>query len=333
LIEQGEYWRLVSANFLHAGYLHLLLNGASLYAVGPTLEKLYGTPKYLAIYLFAGISGALASFAFNLEAPSTGASGALFGLLGAMLLIGLRHRDAIPDHQKLTMRDSAVVMLILNLGFGFAHRDVIDNYAHLGGLVGGAAAAAALGPHPQLLGRRLARWMRPFVAVWPLLVTGALGYGLFHTLSGQVSSIRLEGPTNDFSVTLPLLDIRQTKTALIDYTFGDQHYVRIDSMPNPAPKPAGDRPPLSEATLERYAPLLAEKLLREGARFDPRGAVVSYGQHRYLRLMLSEPAREELYVTASPTRLYVISTKGLQAQPWVRRGLDQALATFRFKTP
>jgi len=131
----GQIWRLVTPIFLHIGILHVGVNMYSLYIVGPPVERLFGLPRMLTIYLLSGIAGVAFSLAFS-SAPSAGASGAIFGLLGA--LGGLFGRAG-----SLQLRQIALVA-VLNLAIGLSPG--IDNWGHLGGLVAGLALAYAIGP-------------------------------------------------------------------------------------------------------------------------------------------------------------------------------------------
>ncbi len=139
LIIQGEYWRLITPIFLHGGLMHLAVNAYSLYAVGPDVEKMFGHVKFVVIYLVAGILGNVASFAFC-PSVSISASGAIFGLLGALLYVGIKYKEVISS----LYVTNIVFMIVLNLTYGFLHPR-IDNYAHLGGLVGGYLSAFCLG--------------------------------------------------------------------------------------------------------------------------------------------------------------------------------------------
>lgn len=146
LINQGEYWRFVTPMFLHVGAIHLLVNMYSLYAIGPQVERLYGTSRFLLIYLLSGVAGVAASYAFpsNAGVPSAGASGALFGLLGALLVFGFRFRSELPGVFRRAFSPRGLVpVLVLNLFITFAI-PVIDKGAHLGGLAAGAALAAVI---------------------------------------------------------------------------------------------------------------------------------------------------------------------------------------------
>ncbi|MFK3937684.1 rhomboid family intramembrane serine protease [Alkalihalobacillus sp. NPDC078783] len=136
LIMEGEWWRLFSAMFLHIGFFHLMMNGLALYFLGTLVERIYGSVRFLIIYMIAGLIGSLASFAF-MGAVSAGASGAIFGCFGALLYFGLIHRELFFR----TMGQNVMVILVINLVFGFVVQG-IDMGAHLGGLAGGFLAAA-----------------------------------------------------------------------------------------------------------------------------------------------------------------------------------------------
>jgi Uncharacterized membrane protein (homolog of Drosophila rhomboid) len=138
-IVQGQYWRLVTPMFLHGGALHLAVNAYSLYVVGPDVEKVFGRVKFIVIYIVAGLLGNVASFAFC-PAVSVGASGAIFGLLGALLYMGIAYKDVLSS----VYVTNIITMIVLNLAYGFLHPQ-IDNYAHMGGLLGGCLSAYCLG--------------------------------------------------------------------------------------------------------------------------------------------------------------------------------------------
>lgn len=145
LIRQGQYWRLVTPIFLHGGWLHLLVNGYSLYRFGGSMERIFGPRKYLILFIFAGITGNMLSFLLS-PTLSLGASGALFGLVGAGLVFPLRFRNLIrPDARSAILRQLTAVAVI-NLAIGFSLQGIIDNWAHIGGLAGGAFAALFLIP-------------------------------------------------------------------------------------------------------------------------------------------------------------------------------------------
>lgn len=141
LTKRGEYYRLLTSVFLHAGILHLLCNLYSLYVIGPQAESFYGKIKYLFIFLFSGISGSLLSTALSgTNTISIGASGAIFGLLGAILYFGYHYRVYLGN----VLKSQIIPLIILNLIIGFSFTG-IDNLAHIGGLIGGVFASMAVG--------------------------------------------------------------------------------------------------------------------------------------------------------------------------------------------
>jgi rhomboid protease GluP len=131
-IANGEYWRLITPIFLHANLLHLGFNSYFLYVMGPRVEGAFGNVRFLLIYLLAGISGAVLSFILSVN-PSIGASGALFGLLGALLAMLYRNRSVLAGTRERIMSILQVVGINLLIGLSPG----IDNWGHVGGLIGG----------------------------------------------------------------------------------------------------------------------------------------------------------------------------------------------------
>lgn len=140
LTKNGDYYRLFTSMFLHIGILHLLCNMYSLYIIGKEVENVFGKVKYLIIYLLSGIAGSILSLAFNHNTICAGASGAIFGLLGALLYFGYYYRTYLGA----TLTRSIIPVIVLNLVIGFTSSG-IDNAAHIGGLVGGILIAMAVG--------------------------------------------------------------------------------------------------------------------------------------------------------------------------------------------
>lgn len=140
LTKNGDYYRLFTSMFLHIGILHLLCNMYSLYIIGKEVENVFGKVKYLIIYLLSGIAGSILSLAFNHNTICAGASGAIFGLLGALLYFGYYYRTYLGA----TLTRSIIPVIVLNLIIGFSSSG-IDNAAHIGGLVGGILIAMAVG--------------------------------------------------------------------------------------------------------------------------------------------------------------------------------------------
>ncbi|MCU0804517.1 MAG: rhomboid family intramembrane serine protease, partial [Burkholderiales bacterium] len=132
----GEWWRLASSMFIHFGVVHLGVNLLALADAGRLVERLYGSAHFLMLYVASGIAGALASIAWNPWVNSAGASGAIFGVFGALLAYTLDGRNRVPPA---AMRSHAIVTVLFlgySLAYGFAGTN-IDNAAHLGGLAAG----------------------------------------------------------------------------------------------------------------------------------------------------------------------------------------------------
>lgn len=140
LVKNGEIYRLVSYMFLHAGIMHILLNMYSLYIVGTKVEDFFGKWKYLLIYFISGISGGLLSIGLSQDTISVGASGAIFGLFGALIYFGYSYRGYIGS----MIRSQIIPIVVYNLLIGFFIPG-IDMWGHVGGLIGGILTANVLG--------------------------------------------------------------------------------------------------------------------------------------------------------------------------------------------
>lgn len=137
----GDWWRLITSMFMHYGILHMALNMWALYAAGGFLERMLGKRCYVLTYLSAGIAGGFASIGWNGDQVwSAGASGAVFGVFGALLGYIVRQKQAIPKSVYKSMLKSSLSFALYNILFGFS-RSGIDNAAHLGGLAGGFVIA------------------------------------------------------------------------------------------------------------------------------------------------------------------------------------------------
>ena len=135
LIQQGQYYRLITCMFLHGGIIHLGVNMYSLYAIGPMVEKVYGKTKYVAIYFISGICASIFSYIFSTNV-SIGASGAIFGLLGAVLIFAIKSKGKTGN----AFIRSILSVIFINIFIG-ATLPNIDNFAHVGGLLGGMLIA------------------------------------------------------------------------------------------------------------------------------------------------------------------------------------------------
>ena len=155
-----QWWRFITPMFIHVNLPHVLINMYSLWIVGPYVEKLYGSAKFMVFWVVTGIAGVVASyltvrpnlaisslgrFLFkNLDVPSAGASGALFGLVGVLFVFGIKFRRELPEGFKRAFGTGMLPIIVINLFIGFVGRGFIDNAAHLGGLLSGAALATAV---------------------------------------------------------------------------------------------------------------------------------------------------------------------------------------------
>ena len=136
-VADGEWWRLITAMFLHITFWHLAFNSLALYVFGQLIEAALGSRRMLALYLVTGFAASAASFAFgDARAAAAGASGAIFGMLGAWLAYNLRRRSLSLARSNI---QTALLLIGINLVFGFTVPG-IDNVAHIGGLVAGLAA-------------------------------------------------------------------------------------------------------------------------------------------------------------------------------------------------
>lgn len=144
LIADGEYRRLFMAMFLHVGLVHLLFNVFGLFIFGRVVERIYGHLSFIAIYVLAGLSGSVASYIFNSIAIGAGASGAIFGILGAFAAFFTVRRGVLGEMGRQNL-SGILFMVAINLFFGFVTPG-IDNWAHMGGFIAGFALGLALVP-------------------------------------------------------------------------------------------------------------------------------------------------------------------------------------------
>jgi membrane associated rhomboid family serine protease len=174
----GEWWRLASSMFLHVGFVHLLINVWVLWILGKLIEQIYGPLRMFVVYMVAGLIGATASTFIGSPGISAGASGAVLGLLGALIAeLGL-HRRAYPERWRKLIFGYLVFVALAQVAIGFFY-PAIDQSAHLGGLLGGAVVAALISPRGSPRGSRSASMsIRGLVAVLALAGAAMLVYGV-----------------------------------------------------------------------------------------------------------------------------------------------------------
>ena len=163
-IIQGQWWRLITAGFLHGGIFHILMNSWVLWDLGPNVEHAYGTPRFLVIYTVANITGFMASMYWT-PGLSIGASAAVSGLIGAMIALGTREKYSLAG----AMRGDYIRWMVTILAIGFLF-DGIDNAAHIGGALGGFAVAYIAG---------IPKGTRPDESLWRTLAAISLAVTIY----------------------------------------------------------------------------------------------------------------------------------------------------------
>lgn len=164
--QDAQWWRLGTAIFLHGGMTHLLMNMFSLYLIGRGVEDYFDTKSYISIYVFSGLIGGLLSLYMHPVSVGVGASGAIFGIFGALAGFYLAHREKIEEHSKAFMKDFAIIMGI-NLVLGFSIEEV-DVSAHMGGLVIGFIGGFIISKNPK--------WVHAYSVAMVLLMVAIMSY-------------------------------------------------------------------------------------------------------------------------------------------------------------
>ncbi|MFC6254771.1 rhomboid family intramembrane serine protease [Secundilactobacillus hailunensis] len=172
LIIAGQWWRLITPVFLHMGFEHILFNTVTLYFIGLQIEAIFGHGRYLIIFLLSGIGGNLASFAFNPNSISAGASTAIFGLFGAFLMLGESFWENQYIHQ---MTKTFLMFVVLNLAFDIFSPGT-DIQGHIGGLIIGFLTAYIVGVPKLGQISRVKRVLAVIVAI--LIMVGLYYYGV-----------------------------------------------------------------------------------------------------------------------------------------------------------
>jgi rhomboid protease GluP len=143
LILAGQYWRFLTPALLHGSIPHILFNMYALYSIGPEMERHYGHGRFLVLYLLGAFAGNVLSFAFS-TANSLGASTAIFGVFAAEGVFVYQNRSVLGPRARVVL-NQIIILAVINLAYGMAGQG-IDNWGHIGGLLGGAAFAWFAGP-------------------------------------------------------------------------------------------------------------------------------------------------------------------------------------------
>ena len=187
-VSEGEYWRLFTAMFLHSGYVHLAFNVLGLFIFGQTVERAYGHARFFLVYFLAGLAGGVTSYLFNSIAIAAGASGAIFGIVGALAAFFLLQRKTFGKHAQNNLIAVAIIVAI-NIFIGLSIPG-IDNWAHAGGLVAGFVLGLALSPQYRtartVLGRPvIINTTGSIVLKWWVVPAALLILALGVTLAGR----------------------------------------------------------------------------------------------------------------------------------------------------
>ncbi len=324
-----EYWRLPASVFLHGGLLHLAVNMWCLMNIGPLVERLFGNLGYAVVYLAAGVGGAIASMATPPDRVSVGASGAIFGVIGALLAFLALRRHSVPGSVLAPLRSSALSFVVFNTLFG-AVVPMIDQAAHMGGLATGFLVGLLLTPawpsKPSI--RRTARTAALSVVTGLLLL--GVGAAAVHWREQTLSPLarisdygrrfdparqRFLETAREFANIPPLLDRLDdpsSRAALVDLTAklarrGKANLATIATVRSKEPKLDEARRLLESAQQAQIAALAAvEQFEKSGDRAwidGPEGfvarAVASLDRERECHALVVQYLREN-DLTAEP---------------------------------
>lgn len=194
----GEWWRLFTAMFVHFGIVHIAFNMWALLQIGRTAERLFGSMRFLLLYVLAGLIASMTSLLWNPEVNSAGASGAIFGILGGLLAFVLNPRNDVPRAVMVEHRNSTLVFAAYSLFYGFAHTG-IDNAAHLGGLLSGICMGALLARPLNDEARSSDGSVRLLASISAaVIVMGLLAWPLIHPSRSVVAEQQFQLVLTDF---------------------------------------------------------------------------------------------------------------------------------------
>ncbi|MGB8985063.1 MAG: rhomboid family intramembrane serine protease [Candidatus Sulfotelmatobacter sp.] len=209
---RGEWWRLLTCVFVHGGLIHIAFNMWCLWDLGALSESLYGRWTFAAVYLISGLGASLASVTWNPYVMSVGASGAIFGLAGALIAAFKLGEFSVPRSSLSGPLRSLMVFVVFNLAFGAAS-GVTDNAAHVGGLVTGlllGALVALLAPRQDQAPRRAAIFLVTLLVLAGSATELAHHYGLPLRL-GRAPFARTENAPEDIPAVPGLMNFDERK--------------------------------------------------------------------------------------------------------------------------
>ena len=233
----NQWWRVITSMFVHIDLLHIVMNMFSLLIIGPFVEKLYGSAKFVVFWVGSGIAGAVAmyltlrpalargvlgSFIFrSMDGTAAGASGALFGLIGVLFVFGIKYRRELPEGFKRVFGTGLLPIIFINLFIGFVGRSFIGNAAHLGGLFAGAALAVFIDyRRPGARAGINVAWRVVQVLALALIALGAYKIVRNFNHTQQVQQVQVTTPvTNEdnFKSYISAMNQVQEKTAEVIY--------------------------------------------------------------------------------------------------------------------
>jgi len=269
----GEWWRLVTSTFLHFGLVHLLVNMWALWVMGRVTERLFGSGYFLLLYLFSGLCGSLASTLWRTGVTSAGASGAIFGVIGALIAFMVNPTTNLPPTVAKRLRASGMLFIAYNLMNGATHQG-IDNAAHLGGLIGGFVLGFVLArPLDRTARMNPAPRLAAALALGTLCM-GALAHPLVHPPPEKADEWRFQANVRRFLIAEPRLVAEAS-------TLESQRASQRLSSPQVAARMRKDLLPQWQAAVQA----LEQPSLPASSRLAPvQEALISYARAKSLAL-------------------------------------------------
>ncbi|MBX3608779.1 MAG: rhomboid family intramembrane serine protease [Hydrogenophaga sp.] len=306
-VQAGEWWRLLSATFLHGGLMHLLFNMVGLWIAGSLLERIFGSRQFLLIYVVSGVAGSVASLYFAAQtAVAVGASGAVFGVAGALLTAVAQHRKQLPRLFSGQILGTFSFYLVYSLVQGFT-KPGIDNAAHLGGLLAGALLAWLLperfdiDSHRQLRTRRMVAAAVAAALVLP--AAAMLAPPARRNLAGEVQALeQLPQIARDFQAAAQALqreanDVKAGRTNELDADEASRrvHAPRFLQILQRLQALDGQVPPAAQVHVTRLLTLtraLHESLAMPSVIVDGKPQPANPQRAAELRRIIEQAARE-----------------------------------------